>query len=308
MLNRIQRRIAFARRFVFQFRESTATTLKREFLEKGVSADQIRGEHLIHTYQRLHRTAGAPDFETVSDMLPAQRNSVTDGTDSLWGVIVEVREHPALETVINNFVDKAGIPVQLFHGRKNLDAIRSTSIARLVDEGKVHLTQLDTDELGVRKYNALLMSEHFWKNTIGRSKILVFQTDAVFCGSPVCHVKDFLSYDYVGSRWFRSRPVGLVINGGNGGLSLRDWKKSYECLKRFPSGNWYGGEDGYFAFHIELMGGKVGRDNVCSRFSTQYKYLYRSCGGHHISNLSRKERIAFLKYCPDAKFILKGVQ
>ena len=180
----------------------------------------------------------------------------------------------------------------------------STNIANLVNEGKVYLTPLNVDGLNAVRYNALLLSKGFWEKVIGRRKILVFQTDAVSCDSSDYVVDDFISYDYLGSKWSRDRKFGIIADGGNGGLSLRDWEKTYSCLNRFPPEHWRGGEDDYFAFHVELIGGKVGKGKECAKFSTQHDFLYRSFGAHKISCLSKKDQKGFLNYCPEAKFLL----
>ena len=139
---------------------------------------------------------------------------------------------------------------------------------------------------------------------MGRKKILVFQTDAILCANSDYQLSDFLGFDYIGSKWPRDRPVGMTIDGGNGGLSLRDWHKTVECLDRFSPKMWPGGEDGYFAFHMDLMGGRVGRGDECSRFSTQHEFLNRSFGGHKLTDLDSLSLEQFFQYCPVACQIL----
>jgi hypothetical protein len=270
---------------------------------RGIPRDQIRGEHLTDVYRRLKNIASAPDFVSISQSLPRPGPAMVDPDGPVLGVIIETRRHPALEFVVSNFSRTLKIPIQLFHGSGNLEFIMSSAISVLVSEGKVHLVELKIHDLGARSYNALLMTKDFWTLVGSRNKILVFQTDAIACEQSEYRLSDFLSYDYIGSKWPRHRPVGLLIDGGNGGLSLRDWKKSYECLLRFPPESWTGGEDGYFAFHIDLMGGKVGRDADCSQFCTQYEFLYRSLGAHKISCLGQAGRAAFLEYCKEAEML-----
>ncbi len=122
----------------------------------------------------------------------------------------------------------------------------STNISKHVNAGKIHLTQLNTSTLNSNQYNSLLLSKGFWKHLISRRKILIFQTDSIICPNSDFTIEDFTSYDYIGSKWPRVRPVGLIIDGGNGGLSLRDWNLSIDCLNRFPTKKWCGGEDGYY--------------------------------------------------------------
>ena len=116
-----------------------------------------------------------------------------------------------------------------------------------------------------------------------------------------------MSYDCIGSKWRRHRSSDIIIDGGNGGLCLRDWEKTYDCLRSFPSEHWTGGEDSYFGFHIELIGGKVGKDTDCAKLSTQHEFLYKSWGAHKISCLDEKPQSGFFNYCDDARFMLKNV-
>ena len=269
----------------------------------GVCREKINGAHLASIYRRLKRLSSAPDFTGSRDLLSSELTYIADQNCPVLGVIVETRRHPALEFVVSCFEKRLHIPIQLFHGRRNLEFIMLSSISELVHRGKVHLVQLDADELDASRYNALFMTERFWRRLISKDKILVFQTDAIICSGSDYKLTDFLSFDYIGSKWSRERPVGLLIDGGNGGLSLRDWNKSYECLSRFPAKKWTGGEDGYFAFHIDLIGGKVGGDSDCARFSTQHEFLYKSLGAHRISCLDQSSRAAFLQYCDDARFM-----
>lgn len=288
----------------FRFRKLISPqSVADELWRRGIQRDEITGEHLAHVYRRLKKLGNGADFTSIRDVLPRQSRTEVDLDCPVIGVIVETRRHPALECVLLNFSRTLKIPIQLFHGRGNLEFIMSSAIAGLVQDGKVHLVQLEADDFGARKYNALLMTKDFWSIMGSRNKVLVFQTDTIACEQSEYTLSDFLSFDYIGSKWPRQRPVGLLMDGGEGGLSLRDWKKSCECLVRFPPWNWVGGEDGYFAFHIDLIGGKVGRDRDCAQFCTQYQFLYKSLGAHQISCLDQATRAAFLEYCKEASVL-----
>jgi len=295
----------FIKRLFSQNKKSTAKIVSEELINKGVLQANITSGHIMHVYNSLRKTHDAPDFASIGEILPNQYEKTINKSCPIWGVIVETRKHLSLELVVNNYIKNVQIPIQVFHGNNNLDFIMSTTIAELVRNGKVHLTQLDIDELCANKYNTVFLSKSFWRNILGRKKILIFQTDTVSCDHSDYTINDFVSYDYIGSKWNQHRPVGIIIDGGSGGLSLRDWEKSYECLNHFPPEHWCGGEDSYFAFHIELIGGKVGNGNECAKFSTQNEFLFKSWGGHKISCLSKKDQTAFLNYCQKAKFMLE---
>lgn len=282
--------------------ESAAARLARHFTASGVGISDIRGEHLIKLYEGMGQSANSPDWRaTISERLRPYPNPATAG---VLGVIVESRQHPALEYVIELFSEYLEIPIQLFHGARNEDYIRGSSISSLVAQEKVVLTGLETDSLTPGGYNALLLSGEFWDALAGRGKILIFQTDSALCRKSGFQLEDFLDYDYIGSKWPRRRPIGLTIDGGSGGLSLRDWGRSVECLDRFSARHWKGGEDAYFAFHMELIGARVGKPDACARFSTQGEFIADSFGAHQISLLSEQDQAEFLAYCPEAAVML----
>ena len=291
-------------------RKSTAEVFSQKLKKTGVQSHEISSEHMKGFYSSLNDISSSPDFTSTDKILErlVDANEFSSGPEQinlpLLGVIVETRKHPSLELVVNNFAENIKAPIQIFHGCNNLDYIMATSISDLVRSGEVHLSQLNTDALNASSYNALLLSKRFWRLMNGRGKILVFQTDAITCSDSDFSISDFFTYDYIGSKWKRKRPVGAIIDGGNGGLSLRTWKNAYECLNRFSPSLWSAGEDGYFAFHVELIGGKVGKCDACARFSTQDEFLSRSWGAHKISELKPNDKVSFLNYCPVADFLL----
>jgi hypothetical protein len=273
------------------------------FLEKGICRNKVSGKHLEHLYDALRKTPHSPLASRIE--LPGVNSTHAVMGSEVCGVIIETREHPALEFVVCQFSERLNIPIQLFHGETNKNFIMNSKIAALINQGKVVLSTIDANSLSAGQYNAVCLSRQFWEALIGRNKILVFQTDAILCAASDFELADFTGFDYIGSKWPRKRPVGMLIDGGNGGFSLRSWQKSVQCIERFLPAQWPGGEDGYFAFHLDLIGGKVGRDEDCAKFSTQFEFLKRSFGGHQISLLDPESRKAFLEYCPEAKHVLQ---
>ena len=285
--------------------KTSAMIAAEEIMRLGISRKDIVGPHIDYVYKRLKRWGDAPDFSAICETLSFVKREKKDCDSPLFGVIVETRCNPALEFVVNSFSRNLVIKIQLFHGKQNADFIMSTTIANLVSAGDVILSELNTDTLGASAYNALLLSQEFWECMIGRRKILIFQPDAVFCKKSDYKIEDFISFDYIGSEWARHRPIGLIVDGGSGGVSLRDWNMAHECLTRFPPQIWCGGEDGYFAFHLDLMGCKIGRGVECAKFSTQNKFYFNSLFAHKISCLRSNDKSKFLEYCPEAAYMIE---
>jgi hypothetical protein len=280
---------------------SSANVLANELvISSGIQQSEIQSEHIESVYRDMPRIGDVADFSIVDDVLGSGLNDAVQ-KDSVCGVIVETRKHHALEKVVLNVVEMCNIPVQLFHGTGNLDYILSSAIVRLVETGQVRLTRLNTDKLDSKAYNALLLSPAFWQRVVGREKILIFQTDSLCCIESTYSLADFIGFDYIGGSWNRNRPVGLIIDGGNGGFSLRDWAVSLQCLSQFPPRLWGGGEDGYYAFHMALIGAAVASSEESAKFATQDTFSYHSFGAHKISSLSQDSQRKFFAYCSQAK-------
>jgi len=282
--------------------ESSASIIAKQLFEQqGITRSDICGADISEIYRDLTVAYPPANFTRASEMLAGVDQVSGDDPEPFWGVIVETRKHPALETVISSVLEVCKIPVQLFHGSHNIDFIMSTSVAGMVERGQVVLSRLNADHVEPRDYNGILMSPSFWKCMHGRGKILVFQTDSLCCRNSRYRLNDFSEFDYIGCTWARQRPVGLTIDAGNGGFSLRDWAMSMKCIACFDPIPWPGGEDGYYAFHMDLMGAHVATQTESGKFGTQEYFLDKSLGGHRVGLLKPMELWAFMSYCPEAK-------
>ena len=287
--------------------ESSAAELAyKAKTQLGVNRTDITAQHAEPVYQSMPKLSVAADFSLIDDIAIGNNKQAALSAD-VTGVIVETREHHALEAVILNVHKRCKIPIQLFHGTNNLKFILSTKIADLIERGDVLLTPISANALDARAYNALFLSPKFWEAMLGRKKILVFQTDSLCCLNSPFDLNGFLHFDYIGSLWGFYRPVRLRIAGGSGGFSLRDWAKSVNCLDKFPADRWGGGEDGYFAFHLDLIGDKVASIDEAAKFSTQDRFLYHSFAAHGLRALNTSDRSAFILYCPEAKEIFPAL-
>jgi hypothetical protein len=112
-------------------------------------------------------------------------------------VIIEPREHPALETVINNVGAKTGWPVTLVHGTAN------AAFARRIADTSPHvdiLAEVNADNLDYEAYNYLSRHPTYWNNigAVDGGTLLRFETDSGICGTGI---DDFVGYDYCGALW-----------------------------------------------------------------------------------------------------------
>ena len=272
--------------------------------EDGVHRSRIHGKTLRKVYKRLNKHEHAPKFSAIDSILPNKPQTGEFKNYPVLAVMVETRKHPALVPVVLNMIETLAVPIQLFHGPENQQFIENSPLKPYIQTGALMLSALKADTLDATGYNTLLLSKRFWRHLASRRKILIFQTDSILCKNSDYKLQDFMAFDYIGSKWKRERPVGLILDGGNGGLSLRDWAMSYECLQRFPAKLWPGAEDGYYAFHLDLMEGNIGRDLDCAKFGTQDEFLTKSFGAHQITRLSKEELSLFITYCEEAKILL----
>lgn len=283
------------------FLPSTAKSVRRKIARKGVTSENTTTHHVQTAYREMMSLPKAPDFERIAPVLKSLPHVEPFDTDIL-GVIIETRRHKNIELVLENFLNVVGKPVQFFHGEDNAHFLQTDLSADI--RKKVNFIEMPVGVFDARSYNALLLSEEFWNSLACKSKILFFQTDALICNNSKYNIYNFLNFDYIGSLWPRKRPVGIIADGGNGGLSLRDWEGSVECLRRFPATQWKGGEDGYFAFHLELLGYRVAPPAQCARFSTQHEFFEESWGVHKPSTLKPADRDRFFEYCPEARELI----
>lgn len=283
---------------------STAQVLLAELRGKGIKGGDINESHLRETYERMPREIPVPPVREVTSLLSLPRPyEEISGTAA---VIIETRPISYLPVIVEQVYRRLGIPIHVFHGRKNGDLLDTKILNKLRRSGSLTLSELSCDSIDHTIYNALMMSPAFWEKTIARGRVLVFQADAVLCENSPFDLKDFEVYDYIGSLWGRYRPENIVVDGGNGGLSLRSWDQMMTCFERFPGHGWHGGEDTYFCFHMEIIGAQVGLPNACARFGTQFRFLEESFGAHKPNSLPFRDQIAFLGYCPEAAPIIEG--
>ena len=129
-------------------------------------------------------------------------------------------------------------------------------------------------------YNYYLTSERFWKPFISFDRILIFQHDT---GILKHGIDEFLDWDYVGAPWKINAPWARKDRaGGNGGLSIRNPKKSLNLITKFPYHPKYGNEDVYFTHHLQKVGASIAPYDVCKKFSVETEYQLGTFGYHAI--------------------------
>lgn len=132
--------------------------------------------------------------------------------------IVEPREHPLLVPIILAVIDR--LPdewiVQIFHGKKNKEFLtHNPLIVPLIANGKIVLSQIETDNLSVKDYNHLLLNPAFWAKLLGEN-VLAFEVDSVTCSGSKNSIYDFEAYDYIGAPWPHDYGCSIFQNRNTG--------------------------------------------------------------------------------------------
>lgn len=276
-------------------RLTTASLLKREYGNNNYKASDLNGELLKNFYGSL-KPVTPPDFSNIGTILekliiPDQRNML------LSGVIVETRRHKNIKLVVDNFFQNLDCPLVFCFGQNNREYVMD-HIGQEFRQNVV-LQELNCEKIDAQTYNAIFLSAQFWRALASKGKILTIQTDSWISKFSDFIIEDFMEFDFIGSAYSRLRPIGIIADGGNGGLSLRDWHKSVACIKKFNPKYWRGGEDGYFNFHIDLLGGKVADFGSCLKFGTQSIHAYNSWGFHQPSLLPLEIQREVMRKEPD---------
>jgi hypothetical protein len=160
-------------------------------------------------------------------------------------VIIEPRQHKALYFVLKNFSENLSDEwnIIIMHGNNNLEFINNildTELSKYKE--RIHLDNLNIDNLTIQDYNRLLFTEEFYKK-IPTEIFLIFQTDSMICPTEKDKINDFLKFDYVGAPW----ASGDV---GNGGFSLRKKSKMLSKIRNCVKNGEDSGdlnEDGFFS-------------------------------------------------------------
>lgn len=208
-------------------------------------------------------------------------------------VIIEPREHPALEFVLKNFNDNLSEEWQfvIFHGNKNIEYTKHIC-DKVFHPERVHLVNLGVDNLTISDYSALFYTEQLYSN-IPTDTFLIFQTDSMICSQYKDYINHFLSYDYVGAPWSN----GTV---GNGGLSLRKKSKMKEIVekcKNVKDGDNYINEDMVFSKGCDTIEVDKPSTEKAKTFSIENVYHDKSFGIHKAYATLGTDKIG--EWCPD---------
>jgi hypothetical protein len=219
------------------------------------------------------------------EMYIKEWKNINKRMEEYTAVIVEPREHAALELVLKNFnksLDERW-KFLIYHGNKNKSYVERI-IKKIGMSERCKLESLKVDNLELREYNLLLYSEEYYEN-IETEMFLVFQTDTLISERRKEVVYEYMKYDYVGAPWKNTEAVG------NGGLSLRRKSKMLELLKY---GKEHGftfscegkermhNEDGYYSNYMPIKEINVKKPSFeeAKRFSVESVYAKSSFGLH----------------------------
>ena len=231
-----------------------------------------------------------------------QKNNSADGNNSSISlVIVETRQSQsqALQIAVESVLRNIDAPVVLICGPENAEDI--CQIMQSIKCNAYRILLLKESINSATDYNEFLMSFDFWKNIYKTAKILVFQSDSSICIKSNFKIDDFMNFDYIGGQWKIKRPCGLKIYGGSGGFSLRDRRLSIQSLQLFGNVPWQFGEDGFYGFFIDVLGGVVAIEEEIDQFCSEKQWREGCFAIHKLKvDANDKDLIKSLAdHCPD---------
>jgi hypothetical protein len=207
--------------------------------------------------------------------------SFTDINNKYTAVIIEPRQHKALEYVLDNFLTNLDDNWNfiIFHGNMNKEYVENIINNKLSKyKNKIKLKNLNIDNLNLTEYNNLLVSKDFY-NEIDTEVFLIFQTDSIICSDYKDLINNYIKYDYVGAPW-RDKNIG------NGGLSLRRKTKMLEIINNCEYDN--KPEDVYFSLSCPNIHRNIPSFEESQKFSVETVYNDISFGVHkpwiHLKN------------------------
>jgi len=170
----------------------------------------------------------------------AVKPSSLDPTTCIEAVLVEPR---ALNYTAVPLQSALGVPgiglITLAHGRDNglfskqlVDG--NNNLAEAYECGMLRLLPLPVTDLGGggvwhHEYTRLLVSHRFW-DLVHCNRVLIFQSDTVFCRDSPVSINEFAEFPYVGgqSPGMDGGPDRIHMNGG---FSLRSRPAMLECIQ-----------------------------------------------------------------------------
>jgi hypothetical protein len=178
--------------------------------------------------------------EKTKDYLPILKKDAVYNS-----IIIENRIVINFEQILKNhiyFLNKNNKDIkwglQIFHSEGNENYIKNI----VKDWDNVVLTKIDIEDINKETHTELLKTIEFWQMVEGEV-ILNFQIDSLLLRD---NIDEFLGYDYIGAPWTKPKEGKFV---GNGGLSIRNKRKTIEYLKEHENeeGVW---EDIFFIKYL----------------------------------------------------------
>ena len=220
---------------------------------------------------------------------------ISKNTNKYTAIIVEPREHPALEFVLLNILNNLNEDwsVVLLHGNKNINYVYKIIANHPEVATRIQTINLNVDNLKRMEYSDLFFEPHFYEY-ISTEMFLVFQTDSMIIPKNKDKIYEFMEYDYVGGPWPETNGE-VPLQVGNGGFSLRRKSKMLELLthrdaeylkcKNISFGNKYYIEDLFFSgiYHEGIFINKPTYEKA-KEFSAEAEYGIEPFGVHAVWN------------------------
>lgn len=184
----------------------------------------------------VFKSEGFQNKEIVDFIIDKPTQKITTNK-KYTALIVEPREHKALEFVLTNFMQNLNNDwgFIIFHSITNktfVENIMNTSLAKYKNKTTLVNLNVNNNNFTMKHYSTMFYHKSFYEY-IPTETFLVFQTDSMILSENKDQIYKFLKYDYVGAPWKETDPllIDKTTYVGNGGLSLRKKSKMLKMLK-----------------------------------------------------------------------------
>ena len=140
--------------------------------------------------------------------------------------IIEPRKNTILLDILINYITllaPEGWAFHVFHGNLNQEMVEDFS----QKVNKIHLHNLNVDNLSLLEYNQLGLSYEFYEKLPG-THLLHFETDTILTSG---ELDDYMQYDYIGAPWLDNCDPRIHGKVGNSGFSLFKKQEIIRVLK-----------------------------------------------------------------------------
>ena len=271
--------------------------------------------HLTETDNYNNITSNQHPVESSKKYKTFTYETSSPNTGKYTAVIVEPRQHAAMQFVLNNFMTNLDNDWNfvIFHGTENENYVKDIIDIHLSTyKNRITLVNMGVKNMTVADYSMMFYEEELYKY-IPTETFLVFQTDSIILKENKHKIRDFMQYDYVGAPWPKHMGILGKMEVGNGGLSLRKKSKMLSLLPykeiAVENGKYgkYLAEDQFFnGYHVRNVNIRRPALEKAKEFSVESFFCSQPFGVHKLwLGVTKNELEYMTQMYPDIATLIK---